>query len=208
VGAATSVLNERLSAVPQIQFLGAEQACTRRAVSAWDGLLRTQRIQRQTQVGFSLSIVAILVSAILVVLAFGSAKVLAGTLSIGSLVAFYAYGTRVSDPISSAMELYARLQSVGASIRRVRELLAFEPSVRNTGTIRFNSLHIRQGFKIENVSFSYGGEPALLNLSLKIDAEEHLAIIGASGSGKSTLVAFLCARGIRDLGVYDGTFMS
>lgn len=191
VGTATSVLSEHLSAVPQIQFLGAEQASTQRAVSGWDGMLRMQRVQRQTQIGFSLSIVAILVTAILAVLGFGSAKVLAGALTIGSLVAFYAYGTRVFDPITSAMELYARLQSVGASIRRVRELLDLEPSVPDNGTMRINSLHLHQGFKIENVSFSYGRESALLNLSLRIEAEEQIAIIGASGSGKSTLARLL-----------------
>ncbi|MGA8742333.1 MAG: ABC transporter ATP-binding protein [Terracidiphilus sp.] len=191
VGAATSLLNEYLSAVPQIQFLGAEEASARQAVSAWDGTLRTQRIQRQTQVGFSLSIGAILVTAILVVLAFGSAKVLAGTLTIGGLVAFYAYGTCVFDPIGSAMELYARLQTVGASIRRVRELLALESTVQDTGTMRFNSFRLHEGFRIENVSFSYGRKTALLNLSLRIKTGEHLAIIGASGSGKSTLVRLL-----------------
>jgi ABC-type multidrug transport system fused ATPase/permease subunit len=42
VGSATSVLNEHLAAVPQIQFLGAEEATAQRAVSVWDGMLRAQ----------------------------------------------------------------------------------------------------------------------------------------------------------------------
>jgi ABC-type bacteriocin/lantibiotic exporter with double-glycine peptidase domain len=154
-------------------------------------MLRAQWVQRRTQVGFSLSISAVLVAAILVVLALGSAKVVAGTLTVGGLVAFYAYGTRVFDPISSAMDLYARLQTVGASIRRVRELLVLEPSVRDTGTMRFNSPQLHRGFRIEDVSFSYGGKPALLNIMLRIDPGERLAIIGASGSGKSTLARLL-----------------
>ena len=129
-------------------------------------MLRAQWVQRRTQVGFSLSIGAILVAAILVVFALGSAKVVAVTLTVGGLVAFYAYGTRVFDPISSAMDLYARLQTVGASIRRVRELLVLEPSVRDTGTMRFNSPQLHRGFRIEDVSFSYGGKPALLNIML------------------------------------------
>jgi ABC-type multidrug transport system fused ATPase/permease subunit len=200
VGLAASVLNEYLAAVPQIQLLGAEEASAQRTRSVWDGMLRAQWIQRRTQMGFGISIGAILVAAILVVLAFGSAKVLAGALTIGGLVAFYAYGTRVFDPISSAMDLYSRLQSVGASIRRVRELLALEPSVRDLGTMCFNSLRLHQGFRIENVSFSYGGKAVLQNLTLRIDAGKHIAIIGASGSGKSTLARLLVRAADPDAG--------
>jgi ABC-type bacteriocin/lantibiotic exporter with double-glycine peptidase domain len=191
LGAATSALTEHLAAVPQIQFLGAEEACAQRTVSTWDWMLRAQWTQRRTQIGFSLSIGAILVTSILVVLALGSAKVLGGVLTIGGLVAFYTYGTRVFEPISSAMDLYARLQSVGASIRRVRELLDLEPTVRDSGTRRLGSDGLNQGFDIQDVSFSYGSKAVLSNLTFQIGAGERIAIIGASGSGKSTLARLL-----------------
>jgi ABC-type bacteriocin/lantibiotic exporter with double-glycine peptidase domain len=191
VGEATSLLNEHLAAVPQIQFLGAEEASARRAVSAWDAMLRTQWIQRQAQIGFSLSIGAILATSILVVLGFGSVKVLGGVLTIGGMVAFYTYGTRVFEPISSAMDLYSRLQSVGASIRRVRELLDLEPTVRDSGKQRLKSACLNQGFNLKDVSFSYGPKAALNNLTFQIGAGERIAIIGASGSGKSTLARLL-----------------
>ena len=200
VGAATSLLNEHLGAVPQIQFLGAEDASARRAFSSWEGMLRAQWIQRRTQVGFSLSIGAIMVAAILAILGFGSAKVLSGALTIGGLVAFYTYGTRVFEPISSAVDIYARLQSVGASIRRVRELLDLEPSVPDRGTRRLRSASLNQGFRIENVSFSYGLKPVLSSLTLRIDAGERIAIIGRSGSGKSTLARLLVRAADPDSG--------
>jgi ABC-type bacteriocin/lantibiotic exporter with double-glycine peptidase domain len=190
-GAATSILTEHLAAVPQIQFLGAEQASAKQARSAWDLMLRTQWLQRRSQIGFSLSIGAILVTSILVVIAFGSAKVLAGALTIGGLVAFYAYETRVFEPISSAMDLYARLRSVGASIRRVREILDLEPTVGDSGTQRLESSSLNHGFEIQDVSFSYGSKAVLSDLTLQIEAGERVAVIGASGSGKSTLARLL-----------------
>jgi ABC-type bacteriocin/lantibiotic exporter with double-glycine peptidase domain len=200
VGAATSILTEHLAAVPQIQFLGAEEASAQRALSAWNGMLRTQRIQRQTQIGFSLSIGAVLAASILVVLASGCVKVLAGALTIGGLVAFYTYGTRVFEPISSAMELYSRLQSVGASIRRVRELLDLESTVRDSGTERLEGASLNQGFNFRDVSFSYGGKAALSNVTFQIGAGEHVAIVGASGSGKSTLARLLVRAADPDCG--------
>jgi ABC-type bacteriocin/lantibiotic exporter with double-glycine peptidase domain len=191
VGAAATVLTEYLAAVPQIQFLGAQEACAQRTVSIWDGMLRAQWTQRRTQIGFSLAIGAILVTSILVVLGFGSVKVLAGVLTIGGLVAFYAYGTRVFDPVSSAMDLYARLQSVGASIRRVREILDLEPTVRDSGKQHLETACLNHGFNLNDVSFSYGTKAALSNLNLRIGAGERIAIIGGSGSGKSTLARLL-----------------
>lgn len=191
VGAATSVLNEHLGAVPQLQFLGAEEASAQRASSVWNKMLRAQQIQRQTQIGFSLSITAILVTAILIVLGFGSTKVLSGALTIGGLVAFYTYGTRVFEPFSSAMDLYSRLQSVGASIRRVRALLSLEPTVPDTGRMRLESSALAHGFRIEDVSFSFGPKRALCNVSFRIHAGECVAIVGPSGSGKSTLARLL-----------------
>jgi ABC-type multidrug transport system fused ATPase/permease subunit len=190
-GAASNILTEYLAAVPQIQFLGAEQASVERARSAWDRMLRMQWIQRRTQIGFGLSIGGILVASILVVIAFGSAKVLSGALTIGGLVAFYAYETRAFEPISSAMDLYARIQTVGASIRRVREILDLEPTVNDSGVRRLELSRLNHGFEIQDVSFSYGGTAALSGLTFQIGARERIAIIGASGSGKSTLVRLL-----------------
>jgi ABC-type multidrug transport system fused ATPase/permease subunit len=163
-------------------------------------MLRTQRFQPQMQVGFGLSIGDTLAASILVVLAFGSAKVLAGALTIGGLVAFYTYGTRVFEPISSAMELYSRLQSVGSSIQRVRELLDLESTVRDTGTERLEGACLAHGFEIQDVSFSYGRKAALSNFTLQIGAGERVAIIGASGSGKSTLARLLVRAADPDCG--------
>jgi ABC-type bacteriocin/lantibiotic exporter with double-glycine peptidase domain len=191
VGSATAILNEHLSAVPQIQFLGAENLSADRAVSVWDGMLRARWIQRKTQISFSLSISAILVAAVVLALAFGSMKVLGGLLTIGGLVAYSTYVTRVFEPVSSAMDLYARIQSVGASIRRVREVLALEPSVQDKGHRELDRQHLEHGIEIQGVSFAYNKDLVLKELQLRIAPGERIALIGSSGSGKSTVARLL-----------------
>ena len=45
--------------------------------------------------------------------------------------------------------------------------------------------------EFDNVSFAYGEEPVLTNLSFKLDANKIYALVGASGSGKSTIAKLI-----------------
>ena len=134
---------------------------------------------------------AVLALAILDVFITGTYKVFHGALTIGGLVAFSAYITRVFEHVGSAMDLYARTQSVGASIRSVRQLLTLEPTVQDTGTHRLPVGVLKCGFAIQDVCFSYADNSVLDHVSLKIQVGERIALIGVSGSGKSTLARLL-----------------
>ena len=48
--------------------------------------------------------------------------------------------------------------------------------------------------RLDGVSVGYGGPPILRNLSLRIDQDERVALLGANGNGKSTLVKLLAGR--------------
>ena len=62
------------------------------------------------------------------IIGYGGSRVIAGTLSAGSLVAFYSYIGQIFSPMSTATELYARLTRVRASVKRLMDL-EFEDQV-------------------------------------------------------------------------------
>jgi ABC-type multidrug transport system fused ATPase/permease subunit len=116
--------------------------------------------------------------------------VLAGTLSLGSLVAFYSFVTQLFDPLSGAAELYARAQRTFASIRQIQAVLALRPSITNSPvSADFPTQHWELEFKA--VEFGYGQENALRVPSLRIGAGEKIAIVGENGAGKSTLARLI-----------------
>ncbi|NLI27371.1 MAG: ABC-F family ATP-binding cassette domain-containing protein [Acetobacter sp.] len=47
---------------------------------------------------------------------------------------------------------------------------------------------------LDNVSTGYNGKPILSNLSLRIDMEDRIALLGANGNGKSTLAKLIAGR--------------
>jgi ABC-type multidrug transport system fused ATPase/permease subunit len=100
-----------------------------------------------------MSVTSVLAIGIFLVLALGAHELFVGALSIGGLVAFYAYETRIFEPVSAAMELYSRTQRMLASARRVREVLDTAPTVPDIGTIQNIPAPLVAGIECERVSF-------------------------------------------------------
>ena len=192
MGRSLGRIAEHLDAVPQIHLLGAETRRRAASMDAWSDVLAAQWRQRKTEIAFSVSITLVLGLATLFVLGVGSFEFIQGTVTLGTIVAFYAYISRIFEPLSSAMELYSRSQRMFASARRVLEVLETEPSVRDTGDVTLSGQPIKHDVRVESVSFKYSqDEWTLRDVSLRFRPCESIAIVGPSGSGKSTLARLL-----------------
>jgi ABC-type multidrug transport system fused ATPase/permease subunit len=187
-------LEEHLSAIVQVQLLSCEQREARRFARISGGAVRAQVRRRATELFFSSLLYMIIVFGMAAVLCYGGYQVIARTLTPGGLVAFYGYTLQLFLPLYGVMDIYAKVQRVGASLRRLMEIAQAEIVLKDRpGAL--NLKHNASGtVELEEVCFSYHNDRPVLNaVSLRVGPGERVALAGASGNGKST-IAKLVAR--------------
>lgn len=120
-----------------------------------------------------------------------------------------------SSKIGTNAELLANKSEIGISANNGVNAISLD---NIDGTIAENASNIDTNYLVEfdDVTFSYGGDPALSGVSFKLKRGELLGIIGGTGSGKSTLInliprfydvgkgeIFYCGKNIKNYSVKD-----
>ena len=143
-----------------------------------------------------------------VVLWYSAGALLAGTMTIGMLVAFMEYIQRLFVPVRELAQQLAILQRALGALDHIGGLLAeppdpAEPVGNGRGELRAVVAPRFERLDLERVRFRYAPhEPEVLRgIDLRVRRGETIAIVGATGSGKST-VARLVARAY---GGYEGS---
>lgn len=124
------------------------------------------------------------------VLVYGGVLTLEGGATLGVLVAFIQYLERFWRPVADLSEKFNLLQAALASSERIFGLLDTVPALPQSATPRSID-PVRGDLCVHGVTFSYGAEPVLRDLSVRFAPGQTVAIVGATGSGKSTLIQLL-----------------
>lgn len=143
----------------------------------------------------------ILSSSAAIVFLYGGYRVIMGTLTIGTFVAFTAYQMRLFSPIQALMGLYANLASAQVSLQRIHQILDTAPEVLEKKNA-VSCVEVRGEVSFEDVTLSFDrGEEVLKRVSFKVQAGETVAVVGSSGSGKSTIADLMLRLFDPDSGV-------
>jgi subfamily B ATP-binding cassette protein MsbA len=125
------------------------------------------------------------------VLWFGGRMTAAGTLTVGSLVAFLTYAGLAVEPVVSLSRAYASVRQGLGALDRIAELLhPVGEVVDPPGAVPLPP--VRGAVSFSGVSLTYDGTSwALRDITLEVPPGERVAIVGPSGAGKTSLVNLL-----------------
>ncbi len=130
------------------------------------------------------------VSGILVI-ALGSSSIIAGTLSLGTLITFNSLLGYFTGPLFRLVNIQNSVQESLVAARRVGEVLELEREMQSEKHY-LKPENLKSDITFENVKFAYGSrKPVYEDLSLTVKGGSWTAFVGPSGSGKSTFVKLL-----------------
>jgi len=121
----------------------------------------------------------------------GTLHVLAGALSLGSLLVFSAYLLMLYQPLEALTYTVWAMEGATAGARRCFEVLDRRDDVLDLPGA--TSIHSTGGaIAFENASFQYdSGREVLRNINLEIAPNQIVALVGGTGAGKSTLLSLV-----------------
>jgi ABC-type multidrug transport system fused ATPase/permease subunit len=122
----------------------------------------------------------------------GGMRVLTGELTVGALVALTGFAELAYRPFRRFSEIVKTYRAGLASLERIQELLEAEPAGPAPTASSGRPLVVSAGaITLRHVSFSYGSQQVLADVSLDIEPGRLTAVVGPSGAGKSTLLRLI-----------------
>jgi ATP-binding cassette, subfamily B, putative efflux pump len=120
-----------------------------------------------------------------------SLLVLDGQITVGSLIAFFAYVDKMRSPVAALVNAYPSITEGSVALQRIFDFLNTPEEITEKES-PVDLKKVSQSIQFQNVGFSYDENQTLIqNLSFKMEKGKTYAFVGESGGGKSTILQLL-----------------
>ncbi|WP_462413121.1 ABC transporter ATP-binding protein [Neobacillus sp. Marseille-QA0830] len=120
-----------------------------------------------------------------------SLYVIDGSLTVGSLIAFFAYVDKMRSPVAALVNAYPTITEGNVALRRIFDFFETPSSIQE----KAQPVELKQfndSIELNHVSFSYDGKRKILqDVTLTLEKGKTYAFVGESGGGKSTILQLL-----------------
>lgn len=187
----TGRLAEDLGAMRVIQAFSEEGRMSRE----FDGINRDNRDANVKAVSLSSVFTPILellsTLATCIILWFGGRAVMNAGLTLGTVVAFLSYVSRLFQPVLELSMIFNTWQAAMAGGERVLEILSMVPDVQDApDAVALDDVQGRIAFR--DVNFGYlPNEPVLKHVDFEIEPGKTVALVGPTGAGKTTISSLM-----------------
>ena len=189
-----STLVESLTGAETIKTLGAEG----RIQAVWEKMTahiaseNTRNRMLSASVSNGASWVQRMVAVAIIVM--GVLLIIDGSLSTGGLIMVYLISARAMAPIGQTAGLMVHYHQAATALESLNQMMAKEVE-RPIGSAFLSRPRLQGDIEFRGVSFAYPEQtsPLLKDVSFRIEAGEHVAVLGRVGSGKTTLAKLLLA---------------
>jgi len=185
----SSDVQESVTGVRVIKTFGKEGYFNRRFADSNDEYQRRNLAYVRVQGMFFPAVTFLSGLTSLLLLRFGGAAVIVGTVTPGEFVATLTYLEMLVWPMMGAGFLVNLIARGAASLKRLNSVIEREPDIRSpqnpVAAVDFHNVTVRGlGYR-----YAEDGDEALSDIDLEVPAGHTVGILGRTGSGKSTLVA-------------------
>ncbi len=137
---------------------------------------------------------------VMAVILVGTVETVEGRMTLGGFIAFVSYSGSLAWPVRSLGRVLSDMSKAGVSMDRVGYILN---SPEEADRPQARDVELAGDIVFDHVTFGYGGQPVLKDVSFTIPQGTTFAVLGGTGSGKSTLIHLLDR--LYDLGEGQGS---
>jgi subfamily B ATP-binding cassette protein MsbA len=200
-GSIATSIEQTLSTMPLVHAFDASEREVLRYRDEAEAKFRAEMASARLRSVYSPTVELIELVGALAVIGAGAWQLARGALTVGELLAFLTFLSRLYGPVRGLGSTVTSAYSAAAGAERVLELLAEEPMPADRpGALTLE--RPRGDVRVERVSYRYPGRSsyALDDVSFALRPGRVTAVVGASGAGKTTLARLL----LRSLDATEG----